>query len=183
MLTVFIIVLLLGFDTLFVSVSLGVLKAKGTFKIAIVFACAEAIGPLIGLLIGQTEGKFIGVWTSIIGGLTLVAVSIWLIFFLKHEAEEEQKLGRNLVGWILMASVISISLNELSVGFYIGLIGVPVFLTFILIVFQAFICTIIGLLFGRSFKPYLGEWSKKIAGVVLGLLGLLILVETLLKSY
>lgn len=179
MLTVFIIVLLLGFDTLFVSVSLGVLKAKGTIKIAIVFACAEGIVPLIGLFIGQTEGKFIGEWTSIIGGLTLVAVSIWLIFFLEHGAEE----GRNFVRSILMASVISISLNELSVGIYIGLIGVPVFLTFILIVFQAFVFTIIGLTFGRSFKPYLGEYSKKIAGVILGLLGLLILVETLLKSY
>ncbi|MFC7391740.1 manganese efflux pump MntP family protein [Scopulibacillus cellulosilyticus] len=179
---IIILVLSLGLDTFFVSISLGVLKTKGRIKIAIVFACAEAIMPLIGLLIGQTAGIIIGIWTSIISGIILIFVSIWLIFF-EDEDDEEEKLGRNLVGWTLITTAISISLDELAVGFSIGLIGVPIFLTIILIASQAFIFTFIGLTFGRKIKPWMGEWTEKIAGAILGLLGLWILIEALVNVH
>jgi manganese efflux pump family protein len=38
----------------------------------------------------------------------------------------------------------------------------------------------LGLTFGSKFKPYMGEWSEKIAGIVLGLLGLWIIIESFL---
>ncbi len=162
-------VLSLGLDTFFISMSLGILKNKGRIKIAIVFACSETIMPLLGLFIGQTVGGVIGAWTTMIGGIALIAISIWLIFF-EDEEEEEEKLGRNLIGWTLITTAISISLDELAVGFSIGLIGVPVFLTILLIALQAFIFTFIGLTFGRKFKPLLGEWSEKVAGICFGII-------------
>lgn len=173
-------ILSLGFDTLFVSISLGFLKTKGRMKIALAFACAEAIMPLLGLFIGQGVGVIIGEWASLIGGIALIGVSIWLIFF-DDEDEEEERLGRNLVGWTLITTALSISLDELAVGFSIGLIGVPVFLTVVLIAIQAFVFTFLGLTFGSKFKPLLGEWAEKVAGVVLGLLGSWIIIEALIK--
>lgn len=174
-----ILVLSLGIDTLLISISLGVIKTKGKFKIALVFACAEAIMPLIGLFIGKGAGQFIGHGASLIGGVLLIGVSTWLIFF-EDEDEEEEKLERNLIGWTLIITAISISLDELAVGFSIGLIDVPVALTIFLIALQAFLFTFLGLTFGSKLKPYLGEWSEKIAAIVLGLLGLWIIIESLL---
>jgi putative Mn2+ efflux pump MntP len=173
-----ILVLSLGIDTLLISASLGILKTKGKFKIAIVFSCAEAIMPLIGLFIGKGAGMIAGNWASLMGGLLLLGVAAWLIFF-EDEDEEKEKLERNLVGWTLVMTAISISLDELAVGFSIGLIGVPVALTIFLICLQAFIFTFLGLTFGSKLKPFLGEWSEKAAGVVLGLLGSWIIVESL----
>jgi putative Mn2+ efflux pump MntP len=180
LLKMIILVLSLGIDTLLISTSLGVLKTKGKFKIAIAFACAEAIMPLIGLFIGQGAGMIIGNWSSLIGGILLLGVAVWLVFF-EDEDEEEEKLERNLVGWTLVITAVSISLDELAVGFSIGLVGVPIALTIVLIALQAFIFTFLGLTFGSKFKLFLGEWSEKAAGIVLGLLGLWICIEALLK--
>lgn len=171
-------ILSLGLDTLMMSISLGVVKTKGKVKIALVFACAEALMPLIGLFIGKGAGQLIGHWASLIGGIALLAVAGWLIFF-EDEDDEEEKLGRNLVGWTLLGTAFSISLDELAVGFSIGLVGVPVVLTIGLIALQAFIFTFFGLTFGSKLKPYLGEWAEKLAGIVLGLLGLWILAEAI----
>ncbi|SEB45602.1 manganese efflux pump [Paenibacillus sp. GP183] len=179
LLKMLVLVLSLGIDTLLISTSLGVIKTKGKLKIAVVFACAETIMPLIGLFIGKGAGQLVGNWASLIGGLLLIGVSIWLIFF--EDEEEEEKLERNLIGWTLIMTALSISLDELAVGFSIGLVGVPVALTIFLIALQAFFFTFLGLTFGSKFKPYMDEWSEKIAGLVLGLLGLWIIIESLLK--
>ena len=73
-----------------------------------------------------------------------------------------------------------ISLDELAIGFSIGLVGVPVILTTLLVAAQAFLFTVGGLTFGGELKQYLGEWAKKLAGSVLGLLGLWILFDAIL---
>lgn len=172
-------VLSLGIDTLVMSISLGFVETKGKLRIALVFASAEALTPLVGLLIGKVAGEFIGHWASLIGGMALLAVAIWFLFFEK-EKEEEEKLERNLVGWTLIVTALSISLDELAVGFSIGLIDVPIVLTMMLIALQAFVFTLVGLTFGSRLKPLLGEWSEKLAGIVLGLLGLWILIQGVL---
>jgi putative Mn2+ efflux pump MntP len=169
-------ILSLGIDTLIIASSLGMVKTKGKLKIAVVFAAVEALMPLIGLLIGQGAGQLVGNWASLIGGIALICVAVWLIFF-EDEDEEEEKLERNLVGWTLLITALSIGLDELAVGFSIGLIGVPIVITIILIGLQAFIFTFLGLTYGAKLKPFLGEWSEKIAGIVLGLLGIWMLFE------
>ncbi|MBP0725378.1 manganese efflux pump [Bacillus sp. RG28] len=169
-------ILSLGIDTLMLSISLGFIKTKGKVKIALTFATAEALMPLIGLFIGKGAGHLIGSWASLIGGLALLSVAVWLIFF-EDEDDQEEKLERNLVGWTLILTALGISLDEMAVGFSIGLIGVPIVLTISLIALQAFIFTFLGLTFGSKLKPFLGEWAEKLAGIVLGLLGLWILID------
>lgn len=171
-------ILSLGIDTLMMSISLGFVQKKGTVRIATTFAVAEALMPLVGLLIGRGAGHLIGRWASLVGGIALLAVAVWLIFF-EDEDDEEEKIERQLAGWMLIATAISISLDELAVGFSIGLIGVPIALTIVLIAVQAFLFTVLGLTFGSKLKPYLGEWAEKLAGIVLGLLGVWILVDAL----
>lgn len=172
-------VLSLGMDTLMMSISLGFVQKKGKVRIALTFAGAEAVMPLIGLFIGRGAGQLIGDWASFIGGIALIAVAVWLILF-EDEDDEEKKLGRDLVGWTLILTALSISLDELAVGFSIGLVGVPIALTIILIALQAFVFTFVGLTFGSKLKPYLGEWAEKLAGIVLGLLGLWIIIDTVI---
>ena len=134
--------------------------------------------PLVGLFIGNGAGRLIGDWASVIGGMTLLAVAVWFIFF-EDEDEEAETLERNLVGWTLILTALSISLDELAVGFSIGLVGVPITLTILLIALQAFVFTFVGLTFGSKWKPYLGEWAEKLAGIVLGLLGIWILFDAI----
>ncbi|MCL6443829.1 MAG: manganese efflux pump MntP family protein [Alicyclobacillus sp.] len=172
-------ILSLGMDTLVMSISLGFVQTQGKANIALTFACAEALMPLIGFFIGTGAGRFIGNGASLIGGIALLAVAVWLIF-LENEDDEEEKLEQNLVGWALVLTALSISLDELAVGFSVGLVGVPIAITIILVALQALIFTYLGLTFGSRLKPYIGEWAEKLAGVILGLLGLWILIDAIL---
>jgi putative Mn2+ efflux pump MntP len=173
-----VLVLSLGIDTLLISTSLGVIRTAGKWRIAAVFACAEAVMPFIGLAIGQAAGRYIGEWASLIGGVLLVGVASWLLVI---EKGEDERIGRQLIGWTLIATAVSISLDELAVGFSIGLLGVPVLLTVALIALQAFVFTLIGIALGSRLQPYLGEWAEKLSGAVLGLLGLWTIVHAFLK--
>ncbi len=175
-------VLSLGVDTLAVAISLGCRKTAGRVRIALTFACAEALMPMLGLWIGRAAGRMIGNWASLAGGIALLAVAVWLLFF-ADEDDEEERLERNLAGWALIAAALGISLDELAVGFSIGLIGVPVGLTIGLIAIQAFFFTLIGITFGTRLRRYLGEWAEKLAGFALGLLGLWILVSAGIRAF
>ncbi len=62
-------------------------------------------------------------------------------YFFENEDQQEEKLERNLVGWTLITTAVSISLDELAVGFSLGFVGVPTALTIFLIALQAFIFT------------------------------------------
>jgi putative Mn2+ efflux pump MntP len=169
-------VLSLGMDTLMMSISLGALQTRGKVKIALTFAGAESLMPIVGLIIGQTVGRVIGNWTSLVGGLVLVSVAVWLMLC-EDEDDEEKKLERELVGWMLVLTALSISLDELAVGFSIGTIGVPVAWTVVLIAVQAFLFTLAGFTFGAKLKRYVGEWTEQFVGLVLGILGLWITIE------
>ncbi len=164
-------VLSLGIDTLMMSIALGFYRTSGKIRIATTFASAEVIMALVGLFIGKGLGTFIGNWASLTGGILLLGVAVWLLVF-DNDDEEKNRFEHDLVGWTLILTAISISLDELAMGFSIGLIGIPVTLTVILIACQAFVFTVVGLTFGSKLKPYLGEWSEKLAGTILGLLAL-----------
>lgn len=170
-------ILSLGVDTLIVSISLGVMKTVGKVRIAITFACAEALMPLVGLFIGRGASRIIGHAASLAGGLALLCVAAWLIFFDDDDDTSVSERTRTLAGWALIGTALSISIDELAVGFSIGLIGVPVILTILLVAAQALVFTWLGLTFGARLKPFVGEWAEKAAGIVLGLLGLWLAIE------
>lgn len=175
-----VLILSLGMDTLVVSTALGMRETTGRLKIALTFACAEAVMPLLGLLIGSLAGHFIGDWASVIGGLVLMGLALWMMFF---EDEDDDNAAKELLGWSLFVTALSISVDELAVGVSIGLVGVPIAWTIFLVALQAFVFTFIGLTFGASLKRYLGEWTEKLAGVILGLLGLWIIIDALLHIF
>ncbi len=161
-----------------VSISLGFVEVKRKIKIALIFALAESVMPLVGLFIGTSAGRVIGNWASGIGGIVLVAVAVWFLVF-EGDDDELGKLRREPTGWTLVLTALSISLDELAVGFSMGLMGVPVTFTIMLIAVQAFVFTFLGLTLGAKIRPYLGEWAEKLVGIILGAFGIWILIDAI----
>lgn len=168
-------VLSLGIDTLMVSVSLGLARVTGVWRVALTFAVAEALMPLFGLCIGRAAGQWMGTWGSLVGGVLLLAVAAWLLLFENDEVQGQ--LGGSVAGWTLLVAALSISIDEFAVGFSIGVVGVPIAWTIGLIALQSCVFTWLGFAFARRLQPVLGEWAEKLAGVVLGILGVWVLVE------
>jgi putative Mn2+ efflux pump MntP len=82
------------------------------------------------------------------------------------------------VGALLVG--VSISLDELAIGFTLGLLRLPARLVIALIALQAFIVTQLGLRLGNRLSERLREGAERLAGAALAALGIVLLAEKLL---
>jgi putative Mn2+ efflux pump MntP len=99
-----------------------------------------------------------------------------------HEEEDEGERAAQLAGGhglVLLALGLSISLDELAIGFTIGLLHLSLWLADILIGAQAFLVAQIGLRLGARLNETLREHAEQLAGLALLGLALLLLVEEL----
>jgi putative Mn2+ efflux pump MntP len=96
---------------------------------------------------------------------------------LLHEDETESDKVGQLVsgrGLVLLALGLSISLDELAIGFTIGLLHLSLWLAVILIGAQAFLFAQVGLRLGARLNETMRERAEQLAG--LALLGLAVLL-------
>jgi putative Mn2+ efflux pump MntP len=73
----------------------------------------------------------------------------------------------------------SVSLDELAIGFTLGLMRLPVVLALILIVVQAVVLTQVGLRLGGNLNEQKREGAERLGGVALACLALVLLAEEL----
>lgn len=175
-------VLPLGLDTFAVAAGLGMvgISAPRRLRISLLFTAFEAGMPLIGLALGAPLGRAIG------GTADYVAVGVLLAFGLytlhASDDDEQEKLGQlaETRGLGALVLALSISLDELAVGFTLGLLRLPVALVILLIALQAFVVAQAGLRLGSHLSERLREGAQRLAGVALTGLGAVLLVEKLL---
>jgi manganese efflux pump family protein len=106
-------------------------------------------------------------------------VGAWML--LHEDQAESEKVGQLASGHglVLLALGLSISLDELAIGFTIGLLHLSLWLAVILIGAQAFVFAQIGLRLGARLNETLRERAEQLAGLTLVGLALLLAVETL----
>jgi putative Mn2+ efflux pump MntP len=175
-------VLPLGRDTFAVAAALGIVGVSPAhrLRISVLFSAFEAGMPLIGLALGAPLGHAIG------GAADYVAIGVLLAFGLytlvASGRDEEERLGRlaqmHGAGALLLG--VSISLDELAIGFTLGLLRLPAGLVIVLIALQAFIVTQLGLRFGSRLSERLREGAERLAGAALAALGVVLLAQKLL---
>jgi manganese efflux pump family protein len=169
----------LGFDTFAVAAALGMAGASPRirWRAAALFAGFEAAMPLIGLAVGAPLGHAIG------GAADYVAIGVLFAFalytLLGSEEREERRLSQlaHVRGPGALLLGLSVSLDELAIGFTLGLLRLPVALVIALIAVQAFILTQLGLWFGHRLSERLRETAERTAGLALGALAVVLLAE------
>ncbi len=173
-------VLSLGFDTFAVAIGLGLsgLKRQERLRFGVSFALAEGIMPLVGFLIGQEIARALGSVASYLAIGLLLAVGLYTLWEGLHNEEEREFEAASYSRLLLLA--LSVSMDELAVGFSLGLIGIPVLLAAALIATQAFLLTWLGTTFGRLLGETLAERAELLSGIALSLLAFFLLGEKLL---
>jgi putative Mn2+ efflux pump MntP len=176
-------VLPLGLDTFAVSAALGALGVSPSrrLRISLLFTGFEAGMPLIGLALGTPLGHAIGATADYIAIAVLLAFGLYTL--LSAEADEQQRLAQftQMRGAGALLLGISISLDELAIGFTLGLLRLPAGLVIVLIAAQAFIAAQLGLRLGTRLSERLREGAEQLAGLALTGLGLVLLAEKLLS--
>ncbi|MGA2011127.1 MAG: manganese efflux pump [Solirubrobacteraceae bacterium] len=173
-------VLPLGLDTFAVAAALGMIGVTRTRRqeITVLFTAFEAGMPLIGLALGVPLGRSIG------SAADYLAVGILIAFGLYTLLDSEDEAGiAELVephGLRSLALGVSISLDELAIGFTLGLLRLPVMVVIALIAAQTIIVTQLGLRLGHRLSNQLRERAEQLAGVALTTLGVVLLAERVL---
>lgn len=174
-------VLPLGLDTFAVAAALGMsgLRRSERTRITLLFTVFEAGMPLVGFFGGSVVGTGLGGAADYLAIAILIALGVFMV--LKRDDEDEQRLsllGRTH-GMAAIGLGLSISLDELAIGFTIGLLRLPVLLIIVLIGLQTVIVTQLGLRLGYRLGERIREGAERLAGAALGVLGLVLLVEKL----
>lgn len=167
----------LGFDTLAVAIGLGLsgLPRSRWPKVGLTFALFEGLMPVIGLFIGRYLSVAVGAVAEYVAALVLIFLGGKAI---KEALADDEEADSPLQdGKSLILSGLSVSLDELAVGFSLGVLHVAVGLALGYIAVQAFALTFIGLSLGQRMGKHFGERAELMSGLVLVLLGLALLVN------
>lgn len=185
----------LGLDTFALSTVLGTtpMPARSRMRLALTFAAAEGMMPAIGLLLGLPLGRAIGVWSDYLAGALIFGVGLWMV--LKEwgerggkdagdendESDEVAAVARAVKrgAWATAGLALSVSLDELAVGFSFGVLGFPLVPALMVIALQALLVSLAGQWVGMRAGHAIGQRAERLAGPVLCLLGLWFIISRL----
>ena len=175
-------ILPLGLDSFAVAAALGVagLAARERLRVSLLITGFEAGMPLVGLALGAPLGQAIG------GGAEYVAIALLTafgLFTLLHDDEEERVAGLSqLRGSAALLLGLSVSLDELAIGFTIGLLHVPIAPVIAAIALQALVLSQLGLRLGARVSARAREGTERLAGIALIMIGIGLLIDKLAAS-
>jgi manganese efflux pump family protein len=176
-------VLPLGLDSFAVAAAIGAsgkLTAAARWRISLLFLVFEAGMPLIGVAIGAPLARAIGDAADYVAAAAVIAIGAWML--LHGDADDEEEPASRLTtarGMALVALGISISLDELAVGFSLGLTHLPLIPVLIAIGAQAFLAAQLGMRLGDRIPGRYREAAERIAGIALIALGVYLAVQRL----
>jgi manganese efflux pump family protein len=177
-------VLPLGLDSFAVAAAIGAIRRTTMWerlRISLVFVVFEGGMPLIGLALGSALAHGIGQVADYLAAAAVIGIGAWML--LAGDKDEEEKASRLATsgGLALVALGISISLDELAIGFSIGLTRLPAAAVIVAIAMQALVAAQLGLAVGARIGERWRERAGQVAGIALILLGGYLITEQLVR--
>ena len=169
----------LGLDTFAVAAALGVrgLTERERLRASLLMAGFESVMPVVGLLAGRGLGHAVGGDADYLASACLAALGIWMLVGGDDAEAEGARRFADLHGIALVALGLSISLDELAIGFTIGLLGLSIVAAVVLIGVQAFVFAQLGARVGARIGEGIREGAERVAGLMLVALAVLTLAE------
>jgi len=161
-------VLPLGLDTFAIAAALGMtrLTVSQRIRFGLLFAAFEGGMPVIGLLVGVGLGKVIGGFAEYVAIAALAGLGFYMLFGPDKDDERVQNLVAS-TGTAMIVLGLSVSLDELAIGFGLGLLNVPIVPAILLIAAQALIVSQVGFAIGDRVGAATREGAEKVAGAAL----------------
>jgi manganese efflux pump family protein len=172
----------LALDTFVLAAALGVvgLDRKDRLRVSIVLALFEGGMPIVGFLIGGAIGHVVGQFAGYAAIFFLAVAGVLLLRPGEDEEREKRKLAllARARGVAVIDLGLSISIDELAIGFSLGLLGVSLPVAVIWIAVQAFAAAQLGMRMGGRIGDELRERGEQLAGLVLlGMAALLLVLR------
>lgn len=172
----------IGSNNLSVAFALGTMDIRSFWwRIILVFGIFEFVIPLVGLLIGQQLSTYIASYASYIGGGILLILGLFMIYkSFKANKKEESNLLKKATSWLgIMSLSAALSIDNLIVGFSMGLQSFHPLTTSTVIAGSSVLFTIIGLNTGKRLKHRFRKVTDIFVAFLLFLLGIASIFEWL----
>lgn len=181
--TVIALILPLALDTFAVSAAVGITKPtrRQRLRLSGVFAAFEGGMPAVGVLVGGPLSTVLGVAADYLAIAILIGFGAYTLFGKQHEDEARASRLATAQGPALILIGLSVSLDELAIGFTLGLLGAPELPILLAIGVQAFAVSQAGFWLGASLSTTFREGTERVAGIALIALGAILLAERLLS--
>lgn len=171
----------LAIDTLALSAALGIvgLSPRERLRISLIMAAFEGGMPVLGFLLGGVVGKILGDYAQYAAIAFLVLAGALLLWHGNEDAEEERlRLLSRAKGLAALNLGLAVSVDELTIGFSLGLLGISLLVAVGWIAVQALIAAQLGMRLGSRVGEELRERAEQLAGVVLiGMAGVLLFLK------
>lgn len=180
-------VLPLGIDTFAIAASAGTGRPSGPtrWRISAVFIIFEGGMPLVGLALGAGIAHAIGGLADYLSGGLLVLVGGYL-WWADDDDDEVTKTPRltSARGLALVGLALSISLDELAIGFGLGLgthLTEPATIIGVIAI-QTLLLSQLGLALGARIRQQWREYLERFTAPLMIVLGVYLLDETLIRN-
>ena len=185
--TIAALVLPLAIDTFVLGTALGVAGVAKTERLrtSLVLTAFEAGMPLVGFVAGAVIGGAIGQLADYFAAAVLGGTGAWMLrpgSGKEGEAEHDVRVLASARGWAVVLLGLSISVDELAVGFGVGLLRLPLLLLVGVIAAQAFFAAQLGMRLGSHIATRARRAAGKVAGALLLLAALLVIAEKLVAA-
>jgi putative Mn2+ efflux pump MntP len=130
--------------------------------------------PVIGIVVGDRAAGAVGSRASLVAGIVLILIGLYTLYETRRETRD-LKIPVRRRTMILLA--VALSLDNLVVGFGLGLLHAPVLLAAGFMGLSSLVLTVIGLELGRRLGNRLGERSELFSGLVLVAAGIFVAVR------
>lgn len=180
-LTIAALILPLAIDTFVLGTALGAagIAKQERLRTSLILTAFEAGMPVIGFLAGAGLGTAIGAWANYAAAIVLAAVGVLMLKPDAADDDEERQLRllESARGWAFLVLGLGISVDELAIGFGVGLLRLPFVLLIVLIAAQAFAAAQLGMRLGSRMAESARHGAVRIAGLLLVLAALLVAAE------
>jgi putative Mn2+ efflux pump MntP len=186
-LTLIALVVPLGLDTFAIAAALGMsgLTRQDRIRVTALFTGFEMGMPVVGIVLGTVAGNVVGKAADYLAIVILIGLGIVMLWPGRDDRDEPERVGllARTRGLAAIGLGISISLDELAIGFTLGLLRFSVLLVIAMIGLQTLIVTQAGLRLGSRIGQAVRERAEQLAGIVLAALGLVLLGQRLFAGH
>jgi manganese efflux pump family protein len=163
----------IGANNLAAALALGALgQARRWPRVALVFGAMEFSVPLVGIWLGRQAARWLGAVAAWLGPALLIGLGVWVATSLLRGRAVAKREARQVTTWGgLLALSFGLAIDNVVVGFSLGLGEVDALLTASVIAVAAVAFSVAGLHLGRASRRAWERAATVGAGVALIAIG------------
>jgi putative Mn2+ efflux pump MntP len=154
-----------------IAIGLSGVDARTRLRVGLAFGFFESVMPVLGLVVGQRAAAAAGHSGRYVGGALLVATGLYAIYQGRRGGEGTAPDSLRTRSRLVITAL-ALSLDNLVVGFALGVYPVPLAEAAIVIGAVSVALSLLGLELGSRLGTRVERWSEEIGGAVLVLVGL-----------